>query len=174
MGTKSLEEIGAGDQGIMFGYATDESEAYEEYKGKFMPMTLMVGRRASWNAVDLQREMKARNESAWFIFLLLKFYIKVISCLVSQVCFPHILLVPLHLAGQLHRLPPDGGAQERHVPVGAPRWQDAGHHRVQERGGGLYKLRIQLTHSFAVDPQLETARFPTWSLPLDPSRKPGF
>ena len=29
MGTKKLEEIGAGDQGIMFGYATDESEAYE-------------------------------------------------------------------------------------------------------------------------------------------------
>ena len=26
----------------MFGYATDESEAYAEYKGKFMPMTLML------------------------------------------------------------------------------------------------------------------------------------
>ena len=29
MGTKKLEEIGAGDQGIMFGYATDETEASE-------------------------------------------------------------------------------------------------------------------------------------------------
>eukprot|EP00218_Dolichomastix_sp_CCMP3274_P006924 CAMPEP_0170132496 /NCGR_PEP_ID=MMETSP0033_2-20121228/388_1 /TAXON_ID=195969 /ORGANISM="Dolichomastix tenuilepis, Strain CCMP3274" /LENGTH=395 /DNA_ID=CAMNT_0010367875 /DNA_START=56 /DNA_END=1243 /DNA_ORIENTATION=- len=35
MGTKKLEEIGAGDQGIMFGYATDETET-------FMPLTLYL------------------------------------------------------------------------------------------------------------------------------------
>ena len=38
MGTKALEDIGAGDQGIMFGYATDEHES-------LMPLTLVLAHR---------------------------------------------------------------------------------------------------------------------------------
>ena len=55
MGTKKLEEIGAGDQGIMFGYATDESEAYEEYKGKFMPMTLMLANSIGYRLTEVRK-----------------------------------------------------------------------------------------------------------------------
>ena len=55
MGTKKLEEIGAGDQGIMFGYATDESEAYEEYKGKFMPMTLMLANAIGYRLTEVRK-----------------------------------------------------------------------------------------------------------------------
>ena len=55
MGTKKLEEIGAGDQGIMFGYATDESEPYEEYKGKFMPMTLMLANSIGYRLTEVRK-----------------------------------------------------------------------------------------------------------------------
>ena len=55
MGTKKLEEIGAGDQGIMFGYATDESEAYEEYKGKYMPMTLMLANAIGYRLTEVRK-----------------------------------------------------------------------------------------------------------------------
>jgi S-adenosylmethionine synthetase len=55
MGTKALEEIGAGDQGIMFGYATDESEAYPEYKGKFMPMTLMLANAIGYRLTEVRK-----------------------------------------------------------------------------------------------------------------------
>jgi len=55
MGTKALEEIGAGDQGIMFGYATDESEPYEEYKGKFMPMTLMLANSIGYRLTEVRK-----------------------------------------------------------------------------------------------------------------------
>ena len=55
MGTKKLEEIGAGDQGIMFGYATDESEAYAEYKGKFMPMTLMLANSIGYRLTEVRK-----------------------------------------------------------------------------------------------------------------------
>ena len=55
MGTKALEEIGAGDQGIMFGYATDESEAYAEYKGKFMPMTLMLANAIGYRLTEVRK-----------------------------------------------------------------------------------------------------------------------
>ena len=55
MGTKKLEEIGAGDQGIMFGYATDESEAFEEYKGKYMPMTLMLANAIGYRLTEVRK-----------------------------------------------------------------------------------------------------------------------
>jgi S-adenosylmethionine synthetase len=55
MGTKALEEIGAGDQGIMFGYATDESEAYPEYKGKYMPMTLMLANAIGYRLTEVRK-----------------------------------------------------------------------------------------------------------------------
>eukprot|EP00227_Mantoniella_beaufortii_P018352 CAMPEP_0197579546 /NCGR_PEP_ID=MMETSP1326-20131121/3531_1 /TAXON_ID=1155430 /ORGANISM="Genus nov. species nov., Strain RCC2288" /LENGTH=405 /DNA_ID=CAMNT_0043143053 /DNA_START=295 /DNA_END=1512 /DNA_ORIENTATION=+ len=55
MGTKALEDIGAGDQGIMFGYATDESEPYEEYKGRFMPMTLMLANSIGYRLTEVRK-----------------------------------------------------------------------------------------------------------------------
>lgn len=42
--TESLEQ-GAGDQGIIFGYATNESENYESTKGFFMPLPILLAHR---------------------------------------------------------------------------------------------------------------------------------
>ena len=39
------EEFGAGDQGIVFGYATDESEKFKETSGSFMPMPIILAQR---------------------------------------------------------------------------------------------------------------------------------
>jgi S-adenosylmethionine synthetase len=55
LGTKSLEDIGAGDQGIMFGYATDETEVFEEYKGKLMPMTLMLANSIGYRLTEVRK-----------------------------------------------------------------------------------------------------------------------
>jgi S-adenosylmethionine synthetase len=52
---KKHAEQGAGDQGIMFGYATDESEAYAEYKGKFMPMTLMLANSIGYRLTEVRK-----------------------------------------------------------------------------------------------------------------------
>jgi S-adenosylmethionine synthetase len=38
-------EQGAGDQGLMFGFATDESESYESLKGSFMPLPIILSHR---------------------------------------------------------------------------------------------------------------------------------
>ncbi len=50
MGVDSTEEIGAGDQGMMFGYATDETESY-------MPITLDLARKLT-DALTKARESK--------------------------------------------------------------------------------------------------------------------
>ena len=57
MGTKALEEVGAGDQGHMFGYATDETE-------QLMPLThvlsTQIGYRLTqvWSAAFLSLPSK--------------------------------------------------------------------------------------------------------------------
>lgn len=51
---RNLEDIGAGDQGIMFGYATDETP-------ELMPMTLMLAHQLNHKMV----EMRKNGQMAW-------------------------------------------------------------------------------------------------------------
>ncbi|KAJ1370010.1 putative S-adenosylmethionine synthase 4, variant 2 [Parelaphostrongylus tenuis] len=51
---KNEEDVGAGDQGIMFGYATDETE-------EAMPLTLQLAHQLNWKLHDLRR----RGELPW-------------------------------------------------------------------------------------------------------------
>jgi hypothetical protein len=46
LGTKTLEEIGAGDQGHMFGYATDETE-------ELMPLTHVLATRLGFKLTEV-------------------------------------------------------------------------------------------------------------------------
>lgn len=46
MGTKTLEEVGAGDQGHMFGYATDETE-------QFMPLTHVLATQLGYKLTEV-------------------------------------------------------------------------------------------------------------------------
>jgi len=48
MGTKALEEIGAGDQGHMFGYATDETP-------ELMPLTHMIATNLGKRLTDVRK-----------------------------------------------------------------------------------------------------------------------
>ena len=47
LGTKTLEEIGAGDQGHMFGYATDETE-------ELMPLTHVLATRIGYKLTQVR------------------------------------------------------------------------------------------------------------------------
>eukprot|EP00803_Ostreobium_quekettii_P011505 evm.model.scf_3640.1 EVM.evm.TU.scf_3640.1 scf_3640:4903-9094(+) len=49
MGTKTLEEIGAGDQGIMFGYATDETE-------ELMPLTHVLATQLGYRLTEVRQQ----------------------------------------------------------------------------------------------------------------------
>merc|ERR1719301_367033 len=56
MNTKAVEDIGAGDQGHMFGYATDESP-------DFMPMTHSLSTRLGWQLTTCARTRRARGSA---------------------------------------------------------------------------------------------------------------
>ena len=43
----NIESQGAGDQGLMFGYACDETEAYHELKGRYFPLPAALSQRLS-------------------------------------------------------------------------------------------------------------------------------
>jgi S-adenosylmethionine synthetase len=43
----NIESQGAGDQGLMFGYACDETEAYDELKGRYFPLPAALSQRLS-------------------------------------------------------------------------------------------------------------------------------
>ena len=46
MGTKALEDVGAGDQGHMFGYATDETE-------QLMPLTHVLSTQIGYRLTEV-------------------------------------------------------------------------------------------------------------------------
>jgi S-adenosylmethionine synthetase len=48
MGTKTLEETGAGDQGHMFGYATDETP-------ELMPLTHVLATKIGYKLTEVRR-----------------------------------------------------------------------------------------------------------------------
>ncbi|MDP6865830.1 MAG: methionine adenosyltransferase [Candidatus Poseidoniaceae archaeon] len=43
----NIDSQGAGDQGLMFGYACDETEAYDDLKGRFFPLAAALSQRLS-------------------------------------------------------------------------------------------------------------------------------
>ena len=47
LGTKTLEEVGAGDQGHMFGYATDETE-------QLMPLTHVLATQLGYKLTEVR------------------------------------------------------------------------------------------------------------------------
>ena len=53
----NIESQGAGDQGLMFGYACDETEAYNELKGRYFPLPAALSQR-------LSRRLKIVREEA--------------------------------------------------------------------------------------------------------------
>jgi S-adenosylmethionine synthetase len=56
--SQAQEQIGAGDQGLMFGYASDESEAYPGTQGTFMPLPILLAHNLSRKLSEVRRNGK--------------------------------------------------------------------------------------------------------------------
>ena len=56
----NVESQGAGDQGLMFGYACDETEAYEELKGRYFPLPAALSQRL-YRRLRIVREENIRQ-----------------------------------------------------------------------------------------------------------------
>ena len=50
------EQQGAGDQGIMYGYATDESERFLELEGSYMPLPILMAHRITTALTELREK----------------------------------------------------------------------------------------------------------------------
>jgi S-adenosylmethionine synthetase len=55
-GVGTTEELGAGDQGLMFGFATDESEAFEQTKGAFMPLPILLAHQLARRLAEVRHK----------------------------------------------------------------------------------------------------------------------
>ena len=55
-------EQGAGDQGLMFGYACDETESFEELQGRFFPLAAALSQRLT------RRMTNARNDGTCLLY----------------------------------------------------------------------------------------------------------
>lgn len=55
-GVQANESQGAGDQGLMFGYACDETEAYEDLKGRYFPLAAALSQRLSRRLTIVREE----------------------------------------------------------------------------------------------------------------------
>ena len=49
-------EQGAGDQGLMFGFATDESESYEMLNGSYMPLPILLSHRLTLEMTNAMKD----------------------------------------------------------------------------------------------------------------------
>ncbi|MDP6224191.1 MAG: methionine adenosyltransferase [Candidatus Poseidoniaceae archaeon] len=52
----NIDSQGAGDQGLMFGYACDETEAYADLKGRFFPLAAALSQRLSRRLKTVREE----------------------------------------------------------------------------------------------------------------------
>ena len=49
-------EQGAGDQGLMFGFATDESESYEMLEGSYMPLPILLSHKLTLEMTNAMKD----------------------------------------------------------------------------------------------------------------------
>ena len=54
---QTLDSQGAGDQGLMFGFACTETEQYEELKGRYFPLSAALSQRLSRRLTTVREEM---------------------------------------------------------------------------------------------------------------------
>lgn len=54
--SKGVDENGAGDQGMMFGYACTETEAFEELQGRYFPLAAALAQRLTRRLKDVRED----------------------------------------------------------------------------------------------------------------------